>query len=165
MKMRKLLLASVALSIASLGLAACGSEPAEQPEAAPEGIPGVTVTNARLVLPAVKGNPGVVYLELAYGDPGTSDRVALSGAHVAGAKSATLHEYSEWNRQKVMAEMVRPVIAKGETLKFEPGGKHIMANELDETLAAGGNTEVTLTFAGGDKISVPAAIKAAGDDR
>jgi hypothetical protein len=40
-----------------------------------------------------------------------------------------------------------------------------MAMELGDTLSAGGSTEVTLTFEGGDKLSFPAAIKAAGDDR
>lgn len=163
--MRKLLLASVALSLAGLALAGCGGDPAEQAETAPDSIPGVTVTNARLVLPAVKGNPGAVYFDLAYGDPGTSARVGLNRVDVAGAKSAVLHEYSDWNLQKTMMEMAPPVIAKGETLKFEPGGKHVMAMELDESLAAGGSTEVTLTFAGGDKISFPAEIKAAGDER
>jgi copper(I)-binding protein len=163
--MRKLLLACAALSLAGLGLAACGGEPTEQVETDPDSIPGVTVTNARLILPAVKGNPAAVYFDLAYGDPGTSARIGLNRVDVAGAKSATLHEYSEWNRQKTMMEMVPPVIAKGETLKFEPGGKHVMAMDLDESLAAGGTTEVTLTFAGGDKISFPAAIKGAGDER
>ena len=41
---------------------------------------------------------------------------------------------------------------------------HVMAMELDDTLAAGGETEVTLTFVGGDKVSFPVEIRAAGDD-
>ena len=163
--MRKLLLTGVALTMAGLTLAACGSEPAEQAEAAPDGLPGITVENARLVLPAVKGNPGAVYFDLTYGDSAEKPRVGLSRVEVAGAKSTMLHEYAEWNRQKTMMEMVPPVIAKGETLKFEPGGKHVMAMELDDSLVAGGTAEVTLTFGGGDKVSFPAEIRAAGDDR
>lgn len=159
--MRKLLLASVALSLAGLGLAACGGEPTEQTETAPDGIPGVSVANARLVLPAVKGNPGVLYLDVTYGDAGETPRVALSRVEIVGVKSATLHEYVDGR----MFEMLPPVIAKGETLTFEPGAMHIMAMDLDENLAAGGSTEVTLTFGGGDKLSFPAEIRAAGDER
>ncbi len=55
--------------------------------------------------------------------------------------------------------------AKGDTVKFAPGGKHVMAMELDDTLAAGETTEVTLTFLGGDKLTFPATILAAGDAR
>ena len=40
-----------------------------------------------------------------------------------------------------------------------------MAMELDETLAAGGTTEVTLNFVGGKEISFPAEVLAAGDER
>jgi periplasmic copper chaperone A len=160
--MRKLIAASLAVSLAGLGLASCGSEPVET---APEGVPGVSVTDARLVLPAVKGNPGALYFNLAYGEPGTAPRVGLSRVEIAGAESTMLHAYGEWSGQKVMEEMIPPVIAKGETLKFEPGGKHVMAMGLAETLAAGGSTEVTLTFAGGDKVSVPATILGAGDER
>ncbi len=38
-----------------------------------------------------------------------------------------------------------------------------MAMDLADTLAAGGTTEVTLTFANGDKVSFDAEIVAAGD--
>ena len=64
--MRKSVFAAAALVLGTYGLAACG-ETAEQPAAeAPEGIAGMTVTNARLVLPAVAGNPAAVYFDLAY---------------------------------------------------------------------------------------------------
>lgn len=163
--MRKALLACVALSLAGLGLASCGGDAAQQAETTPDGIPGVAVSNARLVLPAVKGNPGALYFDLAYGDDGATPRVALRTVEIAGAGSTQMHEYSEWNRQQVMSELVPPVIAKGEELKFEPGGKHVMAFDLDESLVAGGTAEATLTFAGGDKLSFDAEIKAAGDER
>lgn len=163
--MGKRFFASAALALAGVGLASCGAEPAEQAETAPEGMPGVTVTDARLVLPAVKGNPGAIYFELTYGDAGTTDRVALRSAELVGAKSTVLHDNVDWAGGKRMMEMSNPIIAKGETLTFEPGGKHVMAFDLDESLVAGGTTELTLTFAGGDKISVPAEIRGAGDER
>ncbi|HSG33776.1 MAG TPA: copper chaperone PCu(A)C [Sphingomonadaceae bacterium] len=165
--MKSTILGSLALSLAMLGLSACGggSDTAEQADAAPDGIPGVTVSNARLVLPAVKGNPGVLYFDIAYGEDGTPSRVALSGVHIAGAQSAMMHEYSEYGGETIMTELMNQVVAKGESISFAPGGMHVMANNLDDSLVAGGTTEVTLTFAGGDKLSFPAEIRAAGDDR
>ena len=47
----------------------------------------------------------------------------------------------------------------------KPGGTHVMAMDLADTLAAGGETEVTVTFVGGDKVSFPAEVRAAGDER
>jgi len=155
------ILASAALSLAALGLAGCGSDGAQQQtETAPEGFPGITVTNGRLVLPTVKGNPGAVYFDISYdGD----DVAVLRAADVAGAKSAMLHETVEANGQSSMQESMPIKINKGATIKFEPGGRHVMAMDLDDTLQPGGTTEVTLTFTGGDKMSFPAQILAPGD--
>ncbi len=84
--MKSSVLAAAALSVAALGLVSCGDSAPEQPVEAPEGVPGLTVTNARLVLPPVEGNPAAVYFDLAY----EGDRnVALTRAHVQGAESAT----------------------------------------------------------------------------
>ena len=40
-----------------------------------------------------------------------------------------------------------------------------MAMDLADTVTAGGTAEVTATFLGGDKVSFPAEVRAAGDDR
>ena len=40
-----------------------------------------------------------------------------------------------------------------------------MANDLADTVAAGSTADVTLTFVGGDKITFPAEVRAAGDER
>lgn len=112
-------------------------------------------------LPAVAGNPGVVYFTLT----NTSEEQAtIRGADVIGAASAKLHETSEWSGQMDMQELFAVPVMPGETMIFESGGKHVMVYEIDPSLAAGGETEVTLTFAGGDKISFPVKILAAGDD-
>jgi hypothetical protein len=47
-------------------------------------------------------------------------------------------------------------------VQFAPGGKHVMAFDLSDKLAAGGTAELTITFADGDKISAPLAVEAAG---
>jgi hypothetical protein len=160
--MKSAILASAALALGTITLSGCGGQSADQTEAAPEGFPGITVSNARLVLPAVKGNPGAVYFDVAYkGD----DTAVIRAAAVEGAKSAMMHEYSDWNGETVMGEMIPTPIKSGSTMKFEPGGRHVMAMELDDSLVPGGTTEVTLTFLGGDKFSFPAEILAAGDER
>jgi periplasmic copper chaperone A len=149
--MKSAILASVALAISSIALTACQEEAKE--EAAPEGMPGVSVANARLVLPAVKGNPGVVYFD-----------ATLRKVEVAGAKDAMMHDTITQNGVSQMAPSPFVNLPKGETLKFAPGGKHVMAMDLDPSLAAGGTTEVTLTFAGGDKTTVDAQIQPPGSN-
>lgn len=160
--MKSGILASAALAISTICLAGCGEQSSTTTEAAPDAKPGVTVTNGRLVLPAVKGNPGVVYFDLAYeGD----DPAVLRAAAVQGAGSAMIHETFENDGQMTMEEALPINLKKGETVKFEPGGKHVMAMDLDDTLAPGGTAEVTLTFLGGDKLTFPATILAAGEAR
>lgn len=160
--MRMRFLAGAALSIAALGLAACGEQPAQETETAPEAAPGVTVANGRLILPAVKGNPGVVYFDLTNN---SDTETAIAGVSVQGAAAAMLHATTMKDGVASMDEMTSVPVAKGATVSFAPGGNHVMAMELGETLAAGGSTEVTLTFEGGDKLSFPVEIRAAGDDR
>lgn len=160
--MKSSILAAAALSVAALGLASCGDSATEQPAEAPEGVPGLTITNARMVLAPVEGNPAAVYFDLAY----DGDRnVALTRAHVEGAESASLHEYGEWNRQVQMQEMLPLVLKKGDKVAFEPGGKHVMATGVAPELQPGGTTEVTLTVSGGDKTTFEAEIRGPGEER
>ena len=96
----------------------------------------------------------------------TGDKdMMIRAADVQGAGMAMLHETSTWNNQTDMQEVFQQPVAAGETVKFEPGGLHVMASDLDPSLVAGGTTEVTLTFVGGDKVSFPAEVLAAGDAR
>jgi hypothetical protein len=155
-------IAGLALILAGLALAGCGGEPAQQAETAPEGMPGVAAFDARLILPAVKGNPGALYFEITNNGQGDT---AIAGAFVEGAGLAMVHTTTREGGVASMNETKSVPVAKGATVAFAPGGKHVMAMQLDEALAAGGTTEVTLTFEGGDKLSFPAAIRAAGDDR
>ena len=160
--MKSPILAAAFLSCATLGLAACGDGADEQAETAPEGVPGLTVTNARMVLAPVEGNLAAVYFDLSY----DGDRnVALNRAHVEGAGSASLPEYGEWNRQVQMQEMLPLVLTRGPEVKFAPGGKHVMATDVSPELQPGGTTEVTLIVSGGDKTTFEAEIRGPGEER
>ena len=164
--MKSAFLASVTLALAGIGLAACGqdsSEPTEPAaEVSPDALPGIAVTGGRLVLPAVKGNPGAVYFEAA--NNGEKD-TAIVGAFVDGAKEAMLHASVEKDGVMSMNHMDQVPLAKGGTVSFAPGGNHVMVFELADTLAVGGTTEVTLTFANGDKASFNAEILGPGEAR
>ena len=145
---------------ATLALLACSSQ--ETTPAADENPSGLTISNARLILPAVAGNPAAVYFDLK--NEGKRS-VAVRRADVADAKSASLHDMMEFNRQMTMAEMGPLTIPQGETVKFEPGGKHVMAFDLSPELKAGAKTELTLTVAGGDKASFEVPVMAADAER
>lgn len=159
--MTKSFFASLALGVATLGLSACGGGVSEE-AAVPDAAPGLSVTNARLVLPAVAGSPAAMYLDLAYDGDRTP---AVNRIVVDGAESAVMHEMGEWDGKMEMMEMLPIIMKKGDTVKFEPGAKHIMVMGVSPELQAGGTTEATFVIAGGDKLSFPVKIQAAGEDR
>ena len=152
---------AAALGLATAGLTACGEQP-EQADTASDVPDGISVTNARLMLPAVEGNPGAVYFNIS--NDSTSNRM-IRAVSVAGAGSAVLHQMGTWNRQPSMDEIFQIDVPANGELKFEPGGLHVMANDLADTVTAGSTADVTLTFVGGDKITFPAEVRAAGDER
>src|SRR4029077_20717711 len=106
------------LAIAALGPTACSEAP-DQATAEPAAPEGIAVTNARLMLPAVKGNPGAVYFDIA--NSGTENKM-IRAASVKGAASAMMHVTAADSMQETLQVMV-PV---GETVKLEPGGTHVM---------------------------------------
>lgn len=169
MIVKSAVLAPLALVFGTLALGACNkaqptAQPSPQPsETVPPNAPaGITISDGRLVLPAVKGNPGAVYFTL-YNDSG-SDRTIESAA-VKGAASAMIHQTEMANGMAGMKAMPQLAVpARGE-LAFKPGGLHVMAMDLDDSLAKGGTTDVTLKFKGGDEATFPVEILAAGDAR
>jgi len=153
------------VAAAALGLAACNQKaPAPQDEAStaaasPETKPGLSLTGGRLILPAVKGNPGAAYFTLI----NNSDKpVAIAGVDVAGAGMAMLHETKQMEGHSTMGEMSAPELKPGESVAFAPGGKHVMVDDVPEALKPGATIELTITFADGDKLSAPLTIEAPG---
>lgn len=154
--------AGLAIVVAALPLAGCSGSEAPAEAVAEANQTGLEITGARLVLPAVAGNPGAAYFTV---ENKGEKNVAIRSASVKGASSAMLHEMAEWSGEMVMGEMGPPMLQPGDKVVFEPGGKHVMAFDLDPSLTAGGKTEITLTIAGGKSVTAEADIKAAGDDR
>jgi copper(I)-binding protein len=155
--MAKGLWRAAVLTLAMVGLQGCGEEAAAV-DTGPQAPAGIAVTGAKLMLPAVKGNPAAVYFDVV--NSGTDNRV-IRAASVEGAASTMLHTSDAGSMQEATQVMVEP----GKTVKFEPGGLHVMAMKLADTVTPGSKTNVTLTFVGGDKVTVPAEVHAAGDAR
>ena len=146
-----------ALSLVAV-LGACQQQKNEEqtaPAAAPEAKPGLSASDGVLFLPVAKGNPGAAYFKLVNG----SDKPAtVVAAAIDGAGNAEMHE----SKGGTMAPLANVPVAAGATVLFERGGKHVMAFELADTVKAGGTAELTLTFEGGDKLSVPLRVEAMG---
>lgn len=154
--------AAAALAVSALSLAACSGGADEAAPAEEANPTGLAVSNARLILPPVAGNPAAIYFDLK--NEGNRP-VAVRRADVADAKSASMHDMMEYNREMTMADMGPLTVPVGETVKFEPGGKHVMVFEPSPELKAGGKTELTLTVAGGDKASFEIPVEAANAER
>ena len=142
------------------GLSAC-SETAEAP-ASESAVAGLTVSNARIVLAPVAGNPAAVYFDLSY----SGDAPAiLTSVAVEGAGMTMIHDYAEsaGTMQMTMADAV-PLVT-GTPVIFAPGGLHVMAMEPTDALQAGASANVTLTLSNGTTATVTAPVRAAGEER
>jgi periplasmic copper chaperone A len=145
---------AVGLLIAVATLSACGQQ-TEKTSVAPEAKPGLVLSKGRLVLPAVKGNPAGGYFTL---QNGADKAVTVAGVFITGATRAELHE----TIGESMEPITRLELQPGEAVEFKPGGKHVMAFGLDPALAPGSSTEITVTFADGDKLSASLKLEPAG---
>jgi copper(I)-binding protein len=123
---------------------------------------GLTVSNARLVLPPVSGNPAVVYFDLSYSGAAS---VSLTSVAIEGAGMTMIHNTAgqDGTMQMVMADAVP--LTEGKPVSFAPGGLHVMAMEPSGVLKAGGTAKITLTLSDGTTTTFGAPVRAAGDER
>ncbi len=148
----------LAASFSVLALAACGGTKDEEkaaPTAAPEAKPGISVSEGKMILPAVSGNPGGVYFTL---ENGGEAKVSVASISIDGVGKTEIHE--------TIGGQMKPVerldVEGKTTVKLERGGLHVMAFNLDNKLQAGGTTEMTVTFSDGDKVSAPLKLESMG---
>lgn len=152
----------IGLSAAMLALSGCGGDKAPAPAATseaavvgPDAKPGLSANGGRLVLPAVPGNPGAAYLTVANGN---ATEATVAAVYVSDAERAEIHE----TKGGAMAALKTVPVPAGQSVAFAPGGKHVMVFGIAQSVKAGGSAELTLTFADGDKLSVPLTVEAAG---
>lgn len=152
---------AILLGASAVAMAAC-SGATDAPTQAGESTAGLTVSNARVVLAPVAGNPAAVYFDLSYSGPAG---VTLDAVDVEGAGMTMIHDYAEsaGKAQMVMTDAVP--LAQGTPVTFAPGGLHVMAMDPGDALKAGGMAKVTLTLSDGSGISVDAPVRAAGEER
>ena len=127
--------------------------------AAPSPMPSApasapTITEGRLVLSAVTGNPAAAYFTLTNG--GTAATIA--SVAIDGADKAELHE-TVGTGMKPLASVP---VAAGDKVIFAPGGKHVMVFGVKPMVTAGGTTKITVTFTGGTSLSAPPKVEATG---
>lgn len=152
------------LGAAALGALSACAEPAETPATPKQeaAAAALTVSNARVVLAPVAGNPAAVYFDLSYSG---SANVTLETVEVEGAGMTMIHDYAE-NAGTMQMKMAGPItLANGASVTFAPGGLHVMAMEPSDALAADGTAKVTLTLSDGTITEVTAPVRAAGDER
>lgn len=147
-----------------LTLAAC--KPAETAAPADASgaalVEGVTITNPRLVLAPVSGNPAAVYFDLSYtGEPG----VTLSSVKVEGAGMAMIHQTVEKDGAMRMTDAGSIALSADAPVTFAPGGMHVMAMQPSDAWQSGGTVKVTLTLSDGTTHSFDAPVRAAGEER
>lgn len=147
----------IAASLLALSLAACQQQAEEPAAAAPETKPGLSASNGVLMLPVVNGNPGAAYFTLANGSDKAASLVAVA---IDGAGRTEMHETVDGKMSAVASVALEP----GKPVEFKPGGLHVMAFDMASPPEPGAVVEATLTFEGGDKLSLPLSVQARGGD-
>ena len=111
----------------------------------------------------VRAAPGVdvaaAYLTL---HNGGRQPVVVSGVSSPAAGAAMIHETTLVNGQATMRAHEPLRIAPGETVRFAPGGLHIMLM-LKRPLAPGDEVPLVLQLEGGASLEVTARVRALGD--
>jgi len=129
-------------------LASCDSAPAK---------PAVTVTEARITLPAVKGRPGAGYF--------SAKATVLPDAIVAVTAPAPtrieMHESMDSGGTMSMRAIPSAPFAKNE-LAFEPGGMHLMLFDIDPAMQVGDTIPLTFRFTTAPPVTVEAEVLGPG---
>jgi len=136
----------IGVFLLALTLAGCGDSGA------------LTVTDAwSRSLPAT-ADTGAVYFTIT-NHSGQDD--ALTGVSVPVAKMAELHRSTMTGDVMKMAPVPNGVvdIPNGETVKFEPGGLHVMLMGLTAPLTAGESFAATLHFRNAGDIAVTVSVQ------
>jgi copper(I)-binding protein len=131
-------------------------------------IPAFTAAAAPPALSAqdawVRATPGVevaaAYLTL---HNGGTQPVVVNGVTSPAAGAAMIHESSLVNGQSTMRAHEPLRIGAGETVRFAPGGLHIMLHRLKRPLAPGDEVPLVLLLEGGGSLTVTARVRALGN--
>ncbi len=139
----------VALTIGMAALAGCSQEPER------------SVSDAWVRLAAVPGRPAAGYFTL-HGGP--TDTTLISVATDVAVRTE-MHEMKMGAPGGAMTmDAVQQVrVPATQTVRFAPGGQHLMLFDVNPSVKPGSNLTFTFTFADGLRIQQQASVIAAGD--
>ncbi len=139
--------AIIAIS-AALALSAC-EKPAQ-----------LSVSDAWVRLPAVKGQPGSAYFTVHGGM--AADRLVLVTADYA--VRSEMHESVQAGGMMTMKPLDAGVaVPAAAEVAFKPGGKHVMLFDLRPDLKPPATMPLNLSFASGTTLTIQATLQMPGD--
>jgi periplasmic copper chaperone A len=121
----------------------------------------IAQTPALIVLDAwVRQVPGsdVAAAYLTLRNP-TTQPITIVGMESALAEHAMIHETKTVGGQSQMRPHEQLVIAPGQTVKFEPGGLHVMLMGVTQPVAVGKSVPLVLLLADGTRMPVAAVVR------
>ena len=133
---------AVALTVSALCCAGCGADVE----------PHITASNP--VAGAVPGDSAAVYVELE--NSGGDD--ALIGATCDCDAEISLHVTEDLDGISIMTGADRLDVPTGSTLELDPGGSHLMVQDLKSPLTAGSTIDITLHFERSEDLSVTVPV-------
>lgn len=175
--------ASFAAVLALGGLAACGSSSPSSSSDTTTASGKVTVTDAWARESAMSSGDGAMYFVVENGTT-TDDELTAVSVPTSVASKAEIHETVTATDDTTAGGMpgstegsmsgntmggdammtMRPVasvaVPAGGTVKFEPGGYHVMLIDLASPLKEGQTFEATLTFAKAGQVTVTVTVRA-----
>lgn len=117
--------------------------------------PDVAVSDGRISV-IMASRPAAGYFQMTNNGDAP---VTLTGASAPDCQSLMLHKSSNIGGMSSMQMVGSVAVPAHGTIRFEPGGYHLMCmNPAGPLLADKGTEQVTLEFAGGGKVQVPFAI-------
>lgn len=160
--MKKKTLSLIALStVIALFAVACSSSTANTPT--PDPVDVLTVTDS-WVRPGI--DPTAVYFTLSNSG---SQTVTLTGVEASWAGEIDMHETVNQDGFLAMEHMPSLSVPAGGSVTFEPGGMHLMAQDIHNSISDGDSLELALLTVDGSKINFSAVARggtqiAMGDD-
>jgi periplasmic copper chaperone A len=90
---------------------------------------------------------------------GGARSVTLTGASSPACGMLMLHKSDVMNGMSGMSDVDSVLVAAGDTVKFAPGGYHLMCTDPAPAMKPGATVPVTLTFSDGFVLAAPFAVK------